>query len=148
MSSGSGGFSDEDDFANEPPLLVELGVDFTHIRAKVWGVLNISKTIGGLCAKLEVAQGAVEESGNKPRPAALDMIDLCIADPALMADADMAGPLLFALILGFALLMVGKLHFGYIYGFGMLGCLAIYLLVNLMAGASQVAGRLNVGCGA
>lgn len=51
-----------------------------------------------------------------------------------MADADMAGPLVFALILGFALLMAGKLHFGYIYGFGMVGSLAVYLLVNLMAG--------------
>lgn len=47
----------------------------------------------------------------------------------------MAGPLMFALVLGFALLMVGKLHFGYIYGFGAFGCLAIYLLVSLMAGA-------------
>jgi len=50
-----------------------------------------------------------------------------------MADADMAGPLMFALILGFALLCAGKLHFGYIYGFGGLGCISMYLLVNLMA---------------
>lgn len=49
----------------------------------------------------------------------------------------MAGPLMFALVLGFALLMAGKLHFGYIYGFGMVGSLAVYLLVNLMAGACR-----------
>ncbi len=45
----------------------------------------------------------------------------------------MAGPLVFCLALGFFLLLTGKLHFGYIYGFGMLGCLAMYVLVNLMA---------------
>lgn len=47
----------------------------------------------------------------------------------------MAGPLMFALVLGVCLLLSGKLHFGYIYGFGLLGCAALYLLVNLMAGA-------------
>jgi hypothetical protein len=52
-----------------------------------------------------------------------------------MADTDMAGPLMFALVLGVCLLLSGKLHFGYIYGFGLLGCAALYLLVNLMAGA-------------
>lgn len=47
MSAGGFGASGlDDEFANEPPLLVELGVDFVHIRAKVGGVLNITKTIG------------------------------------------------------------------------------------------------------
>jgi protein YIPF5/7 len=50
-----------------------------------------------------------------------------------MADSDMAGPLVFCLALGFFLLLTGKLHFGYIYGFGMLGCGSLYLLVNLLA---------------
>lgn len=30
-------------------------------------------------------------------------------------------------------LQSGKLHFNYIYGIGMVGCLAIYALLNLMA---------------
>ena len=49
MAAGAqigGSMGVDDEFANEPPLLQELGVDFGHIRAKLLGVLNISKTIG------------------------------------------------------------------------------------------------------
>jgi len=49
-----------------------------------------------------------------------------------MNDSDMAGPLVFCLALGSFLLLTGKIHFGYIYGFGMLGCFSIYCLMNLM----------------
>jgi protein YIPF5/7 len=34
--------------------------------------------------------------------------------------------------LGGELLMTGKLHFGYIYGFGLFGCLTMTLILNLM----------------
>ncbi|KAJ1974923.1 hypothetical protein H4R35_003386 [Dimargaris xerosporica] len=51
----------------------------------------------------------------------------------LMDDADMAGPLLFCLLFGTFLLFSGKAHFGYIYGVGLLGCLSVYLLLNLMS---------------
>jgi multisubunit Na+/H+ antiporter MnhE subunit len=54
-------------------------------------------------------------------------------NPDILADSDMAGPLVFCLILGFFLLLTGKVHFGYIYGFGGLGCLAMYAIINLMA---------------
>ena len=47
-------------------------------------------------------------------------------------DADLAGPLAFALGLGGELLLSGKMHFGYVYGFGMSGCLAMTLLLNLL----------------
>jgi len=53
-------------------------------------------------------------------------------DPALMADGDLAGPFVFCFSLGFLLLLTGKLHFGYIFGFGVSGCVAVYLLLNLM----------------
>ena len=106
-AGGSGGLGDDEDYANEPPLLQELGVDFTHISAKLMGVLNVTKKI----------------------------------DESTMADTDMAGPLFFALILGVCLLLTGKVHFGYIYGFGMLGCVAVYLIVNLMSGERGEAGR-------
>jgi hypothetical protein len=69
---------------------------------------------------------------------------------------DLAGPLAFVLAFGGFLLLVilftnvlfminllqspflilfksGKVHFSYIYGIGVLGCLAIYALLNLMA---------------
>ena len=45
----------------------------------------------------------------------------------------MAGPLVFCLALGFLLLLQGKLFLGYIYGFGLMGCLALFLLLTLMA---------------
>jgi len=53
-------------------------------------------------------------------------------DPALMADGDLAGPFVFCFSLGFLLMLTGKLHFGYIFGFGVVGCVAMYLLLNLM----------------
>jgi len=45
----------------------------------------------------------------------------------------MAGPLVFCLVLGFSLMLAGKLHFGYIYGFGVFGCIAMSTIVNLMS---------------
>jgi len=48
-------------------------------------------------------------------------------------DADLAGPLVFCMLLGTCLLMAGKVHFGYIYGFGVVGCLLMYLILNLMS---------------
>jgi hypothetical protein len=89
----------EEDYAQEPPLIEELGVSFTHIRAKLTAVLLL----------------------HRPVP------------PDVMADSDMAGPLVFCLALGFFLLLQGKLFLGYIYGFGLMGCLALFLLLTLMA---------------
>lgn len=51
----------------------------------------------------------------------------------IMADADMAGPIVFCVVLGFLLLLAGKVHFGYIYGFGGFGVTAMYLMLNLMS---------------
>lgn len=48
-------------------------------------------------------------------------------------DADLAGPLVFCLAFGSLLLLTGKVHFNYIYGIGVLGCLAMYGLLSLMA---------------
>jgi len=41
-------------------------------------------------------------------------------------DADLAGPLLVAILFGTILLLRGKVQFGYIYGFGLTGCLGIF----------------------
>jgi hypothetical protein len=51
----------------------------------------------------------------------------------IMADADMAGPIVFCIGMGFLLLLAGKVHFGYIYGFGGFGVISMYLILNLMA---------------
>jgi hypothetical protein len=52
--------------------------------------------------------------------------------PALTSESPQ-GPLVFLLCFGFALLLKGKVQFGFIYGLGMLGCGSIWLLLNLMS---------------
>jgi hypothetical protein len=47
-------------------------------------------------------------------------------------DTDLAGPLCFALILGSCLLLKGKVHFGYIYGFSVFGSLAFNTVLGLL----------------
>lgn len=54
-------------------------------------------------------------------------------DPEVIGDRDLAGPIMFCLLLGAILLLTGKIHFGYIYGIGVVGCLGIYVLMNLMS---------------
>jgi len=104
-SSGGGRYSYED-IENEPPLLEELGINIGHILLKTKAVVIPFKRF------------------NK---------NSALMDPAMIVeDADLAGPLAFALLLGGELLFSGKIHFGYIYGFGMFGCLAMTLILNLM----------------
>ena len=50
-------------------------------------------------------------------------------------DADLAGPLVFCLAFGSMLLLTGKIHFNYIYGIGLLGCVGNYGLLSLMSTA-------------
>lgn len=54
-------------------------------------------------------------------------------DQHLMDDDDLAGPLFFGLLLGGELLLSAKIHFGYIYGFGMFAWLAMSLILNLLS---------------
>lgn len=93
----------EEDYYNEPPLLEELGVNFPHIYSKSRAVLF---PFGKHAKSLE--SGLIEN------------------------DADLAGPLAFALGLGGELLLSGKLHFGYVYGFGLSGCFFMTILLNLL----------------
>ncbi|KAI1716677.1 hypothetical protein Ddc_10472 [Ditylenchus destructor] len=51
----------------------------------------------------------------------------------VVTDQDLAGPLVFCLLFGASLLLQGKIHFGYIYGIGLVGCVGMYTLLNLMA---------------
>jgi hypothetical protein len=98
----------DDDIHNEPPLLEELGINLGHIMMKTKAVVIPSQRWSGQNSAL--------------------------TDPALIVqDADLAGPLAFALLLGGELLLTGKIHFGYIYGFGLFGCLAMTLVLNLMS---------------
>ncbi|VDI12511.1 Hypothetical predicted protein, partial [Mytilus galloprovincialis] len=63
------------------------------------------------------------------------------ADHTIMQDTDLAGPLVFCLAFGGTLMLSGKLSFGYIYGIGVVGCLAMYTLLNLMSMTG-----VSVGC--
>uniref|UniRef100_A0A914H659 Protein YIPF n=1 Tax=Globodera rostochiensis TaxID=31243 RepID=A0A914H659_GLORO len=58
---------------------------------------------------------------------------LGIASPDVIADQDLAGPLVFCLLFGASLLLHGKIQFGHIYGIGLCGCVGMYALLNLMA---------------
>ncbi|KAL3927694.1 MAG: hypothetical protein SGBAC_012975 [Bacillariaceae sp.] len=98
--------NDEDDFENEAPLLEELGVHFDHILLKTKTVCwPFTRT-----ADLRVNT---------------DMVD------AVVSDADLIGPICYCLALGGEMVLAGKLQFGYIYGFGLFGCVAMTLIVNL-----------------
>uniref|UniRef100_A0A5S6QI09 Protein YIPF n=1 Tax=Trichuris muris TaxID=70415 RepID=A0A5S6QI09_TRIMR len=55
-----------------------------------------------------------------------------MADPSVVNDCDLAGPFVFALLFGSTLLLHGKLQFGYIYGVGVIGCVGLFILLNLM----------------
>ncbi|KAH9417067.1 Protein yipf5 [Dermatophagoides pteronyssinus] len=88
-----------DPYADEPPLLEELGINFEHIVQKTLAVLN----------------------------------PFIQTDPSILMDADLAGPLVFGLLFGSFLLLSGKIHFSYIYGFGVFGCILIYSLLMLMS---------------
>ncbi|KAL1934430.1 hypothetical protein VTP01DRAFT_6612 [Rhizomucor pusillus] len=90
---GTGGFADE------PPLLEELGINFEHIKCKSLTVLNPFRVV----------------------------------PDTIMDDADLAGPLLFIFLFGIFLMLSGKVHFGYIYGVGVLGVVSLFLILNLMS---------------
>ncbi|CRK86391.1 CLUMA_CG000178, isoform A [Clunio marinus] len=54
-------------------------------------------------------------------------------EKSIFEDTDLAGPLVFCMAFGSFLLLSGKVTFSYIYGIGVLGCLAFYCLLSLMA---------------
>jgi len=54
-------------------------------------------------------------------------------DAVILQDTDLAGPVVFCVLFGFILLLTGKVHFGYIYGIGVIGCVGMYFLLNMMS---------------
>lgn len=105
-SDGTGGGTGYSpvDYDNEPPLLEELGINMGHIGTKSRAVV------------LPFSRYASSQ-----------------LDKSVMEDSDLAGPLVFALALGGEMLLSGKVSFGYIYGFGLFGCFALALVLNLMS---------------
>lgn len=125
-------YSDESmqmSFENEPPLLEELGINFEHIYMKTRAVLLINKSLASTFTSSSPSSSAA-------------------IDPYILDDTDLAGPITFCLLLGSILLLSGKVHFGYIYGFSVCGCLAIMMIINLLLkeepGANQYNNEFNV----
>lgn len=58
-------------------------------------------------------------------------------DNHIMDDTDLFGPLLFCIAFGFVLLLSGKVHFGYVYGCALLGCITLHTILTLMATTSS-----------
>lgn len=83
------------------PLLEELGIVPSHIRAKSLAVLH----------PFRVASQEEAEEG------------------------DLAGPLVFALLLGLLLTLQGKIHFGAIYVLSIVGVSVTYMMLSLMSDA-------------
>ena len=52
----------------------------------------------------------------------------------MMEDGDLCGPIAFLLALGSLLLLTGKVYFGVIYGWSVVGSMAVYTTLNLLAG--------------
>lgn len=105
---GNSGGHIMNNFQDEPPLLEELGINLSHIQTKSLAVI----------LPVRYAKSVI--------------------DTSIMEDNDMAGPLAFGLLLATELLLAGKIHFGYIYGFGMFGCLSTTLVLNLMSPSDSI----------
>ncbi|GMM51277.1 transporter [Starmerella bacillaris] len=56
-----------------------------------------------------------------------------VGNEGLMNDSDLAGPVLFFLLFGIFLFLSRKSHFGYVYGFALVGTFLLYSILNLMA---------------
>ncbi|CEP62710.1 transporter YIP1 LALA0_S06e01926g [Lachancea lanzarotensis] len=58
----------------------------------------------------------------------------------VVADCDLAGPLIFCLLFGTLLLAAGKVHFGYIYGVALFGTVSLHTLLKLMGSGGNTSG--------
>lgn len=59
-------------------------------------------------------------------------------NPDIMADSDLAGPILFVLLFGTLLLFLGKVQFGYVYGVGLFGIVSLHYFLKLMSNEVQI----------
>ena len=95
---------------NEAPLLEEIGINVQHILLKSKAVVLPFSRFGG------------------------DQID----PAAICQDGDLPGPIALSLLLGGEMVLTGKLQFGYIYVYGLFGCIAMTFVVNLISPTDAV----------
>jgi hypothetical protein len=65
-------------------------------------------------------------------------------DISILGDVDLAGPLVFCLAFACSLLLLGKIHFGYVYGIVTLGTVGMYGLLNMMTSPDKPCSGLFV----
>ena len=65
-------------------------------------------------------------------------------DSSILDEVDLAGPFVFCLAFAFSLLLLGKIHFGYVYGIVTLGTAGMYILLNLMTSSDKPCSGLFV----
>ena len=83
----------------------------------------------------------MEELGINPqhiKEKTLSILAFKHVDERLLEDPDMAGPFLYVLVFGGLLLLAGKIHFGAIYGFGLMGSIGIFGVLNLMSQTKDI----------
>merc|ERR1719461_833760 len=51
----------------------------------------------------------------------------------VLSDLDLSGPIVIVLALATCLLLAGKISFSSVYGFGLSGCISIWMLINVMS---------------
>lgn len=95
---------------DEPPLLEELGINIQNMMLKTKAVVLPFSRFGG------------------------DQIDPVV----ICQEGDMPGPVVLLLLLGGEMVLTGKLQFGYIYVYGLFGCIAMTLVVNLISPSDAV----------
>jgi hypothetical protein len=63
----------------------------------------------------------------------LDVILFRKFDDDYLKEPDLTGPFILGLLLGILLMFTGRIHFNYIYGFGISGWIGIYFIMNFMS---------------
>jgi len=95
---------------DEAPLLEELGINIQHILLKIKAVVFPFSHFGG------------------------EQIDPSV----ICQDGDLPGPIFLLLLLGGEMVLTGKLQFSFIYVYGLFGCIAMTLVVNLISPSDSV----------
>tara|TARA_B110000003_G_scaffold116184_1_gene118806 strand:+ start:1686 stop:2525 length:840 start_codon:yes stop_codon:yes gene_type:complete len=102
--------------------------------------------VGGSYAHVEDEAPLLEELGVDPKQ--IYRRTMGVMHPFRVEDStdeDLAGPLLFCLVMGACNLLAGKLHFGYILGWSTLASLGMYWLLNQIIGGGEGIGLNRCG---
>eukprot|EP00344_Euplotes_crassus_P008210 CAMPEP_0197005042 /NCGR_PEP_ID=MMETSP1380-20130617/27369_1 /TAXON_ID=5936 /ORGANISM="Euplotes crassus, Strain CT5" /LENGTH=221 /DNA_ID=CAMNT_0042424033 /DNA_START=15 /DNA_END=680 /DNA_ORIENTATION=+ len=74
----------------------------------------------------------------------LSIISMRKINPEIIEDADLAGPILIAIIFGTLLLLRGKIEFGRIYGYGLTSCVLFFILFKVLVAREHSLGLYTI----